>query len=81
MPITTVRERLYARWKEADDAVRALINGAQSATVSDGNGSRSYTRANLSELRRERASLAKRIGRLDRGGRHKIQRIGVRFDG
>ncbi len=73
------RRELYERWKEADDAVRAIMRGAQSASVSSGGGSRSYTRASLAELRRERDALARRIASLDRRGRTGIKHLGVSY--
>ncbi len=73
------RSDLYTRWREADDAVRAILKGAQSASVSSGTGSRSYTRANLSELRRERDGLARRIAAIDRQGRPNLRHVGIRY--
>jgi len=75
------RSELYARWKEADNAVRKLISGAQSATFSDGTGTRSYTKSSLSDLKSERAALAQAIRKLDRRSRPDIIHVGVRFDG
>lgn len=75
------RSELYLRWKEADAAVRAILNGAQSATVSAGGGSKSWTRASLSELRKERSDLAAQIARIDRGGRPAITRVRIETKG
>lgn len=74
------RSELYKRWKAVDQAVSDIIGGAQSATVSDGNGSKSYTRANLHELRRERHRLAARIAAIDGKGRSRVRHIGVTYD-
>lgn len=71
------RTALYERWKTVDQAITDLITGAQSATVSSGGGSKSYTRASLSELRKERTELACQIASLDRGGRPRILRVHV----
>ena len=71
------RADLYARWKAADEAVSAIIAGAQSATVSSGTGSKSYTRANLSVVIAERDKLARAIAKLDRGGRPPITRVRI----
>lgn len=77
----TQRQELYDRWKEADAAVRAVLGGAQSASVSAGGGSKSWTRANLSELRKERDSLAAQIARIDSRGRPRITRVRIETRG
>ena len=75
-----LRSELYLRWKAADDAVQALIaRGAQSATMSGGSGSESYTALQLRDLIDQRDTLARQIATLDRGGRPNIQRVNIRF--
>lgn len=64
-------QELLAELKEAQAshaailaAIRELATGAQSATISTGGGSRSYTRASLSDLRGLLAATARRINYL-----------------
>lgn len=45
-------------------AIQELASGAVSATISTAGGSRSYTRASLSDLRGLLASLSRRINNL-----------------
>lgn len=73
------RSNLYARWKEADNAVRAIVNGAQSATFSDGTGSRSYTKASLKDLTALRDGYAASIRRIDTTGATGVRHIGVEY--
>lgn len=64
---------------EINAAISAINNGAQSATVSTGNGSKSYTRASLADLMKLRASLIAQIAAYKNGGRPKITITGASF--
>lgn len=61
--LLTARDRLSRQIAELDKVIHEIaLSGFAAASTSSGAGSRSYTRANLSDLRNHRAEL---VGRLD----------------
>jgi hypothetical protein len=62
----TAQEQLDA----VDAAIQEIEEGAQSVTP--GNG-KSYTRANIADLYRERARLERTVARAARGGRISVR--------
>jgi len=72
----TSRGKLVKRSKELQAAIESIENGAQSASISEGGGSKSYTRANLPALYTERTLVNRAIRKID--GKHNIiRRVGI----
>jgi hypothetical protein len=74
------RAALYTRWQTVDTAIsNAIASGVTSVNVSTGTGTKSFTKISLTDLRKERASLANQIAEIDSIGRPAIKRFGIRF--
>ena len=65
------------RIEDISSAMDLIANGAQSASITVNGVSKSYTRANLGELRRLRAQLLAELGRIRRGRSFTV--TGVRY--
>ena len=74
------RADLYARWKAVDTAItNAIAQGVSSVSISTGTGSKSFTKIALTDLIKQRTSLANQIAVIDNFNRPAIKRIGIRF--
>lgn len=72
----TRRAALQTRYAALMVKIEAA-EASQSATLSAGGGSRSFTRGNLDSLYRERDRIVRAINAIDRGGRHAITRVRI----
>lgn len=72
------RDELAARLDKLDETIfEVATSGFASATLSAGGGSKSYTRADLSQLRALRTDWANQISRLDTqlSGRSRVRHL------
>lgn len=72
----TARGKLVERYNRLQGAIEQIEYGAQSATISEGGGSKSYNRANLSLLYAERSRVNRAIRKID-GNYRVIKRVGI----
>lgn len=72
----TARGKLVKRSKALQAAIEAIESGAQRAAISEGGGSKDYTRADISKLYEERTRINGAIRCLDRKSKV-IRTVGI----
>jgi hypothetical protein len=75
----TRRQQAQTLLNAVETAILEIVSGAASASISSGNGSKSYTRADLSTLRAMRSELRAEIARYNAAGKTRITYSGVHY--
>ena len=75
----TKKQRAQNLLKAVEAAILEITEGAASASVSSGSGSKSYTRADIGTLERMRTKLRQEIRAYGNNGRPAITVTGARF--
>lgn len=75
----TSKQQTQNLLKAVNQAILDLIEGAASATVSSASGSKSYTRADLGQLKELRRVLRQELNAYRNNGRPAITITGARF--
>lgn len=76
-----MKRKEYAKLmlKEVETAIREIVAGATSYSISTSDGSKSYTRADLAQLRDWRRELRREVMSYNNRGRPPITMTGVRY--
>jgi hypothetical protein len=75
----TRRQQAQTLLNAVEAAILEIVSGAASASISSGNGSKSYTRADLGTLRTMRSELRVELAGYDRAGKTRITYSGVNY--
>ena len=75
----TRRQQAQTLLNAVEAAILEIVSGAVSASISSGNGSKSYTRADLGTLRAMRSQLRVELAGYNRAGKTRITYSGVNY--